>query len=260
MNIIESPQNAQVRLFQSLATAKGRKEHGMFAVEGVRSVAALVEAGWTPEVGYVCFDLLEGRELADRLEAVARKCYALSLRAFKALSDTVSPQGIAAAVKLPWTSLKNLPAGPGVFLALHELRDPGNMGTMIRTADAAAVAGVIVVGDSVDPFAPKVTRAAAGALFHVTLAVCTTEEFRSWAHETGAATVATDTAAADSVFDITFPQRTALLIGNEAHGLPEALLTASDIQVRIPMPGRAESLNAAVAAGILLYESIRQRY
>ncbi|NPV46997.1 MAG: RNA methyltransferase [Armatimonadetes bacterium] len=260
MNIIDSPQNRQVRLFQSLATAKGRREHGLFAVEGARSVAALIEAGWTPEVGYFCFDLLEDRELADRLEAVARKCYALSSRAFRALSDTVSPQGIAAAAKMPRASLMALPEGPGVFLGLHELRDPGNMGSMIRTADAAAAAGVIVIGDSVDPFAPKVVRAAAGSLFHVPLAVCTTQEFRAWAHDTGAATVATDAAAADSVFDIVFPQRTVLLIGNEAHGLPEALLTASDIQVRIPMPGRAESLNAAVAAGILLYESIRQRY
>lgn len=259
MNIVDSPQNPQVRLFRSLATAKGRQEHGLFAVEGVRSVAALIEAGWTPAVGYVCFDLLADRQLADRLEAVAHKCYALSSRAFRALSDTVSPQGIAAAVKVPPTTLLALPEGPGVFLGLHELRDPGNMGTMIRTADAAA-AGVIVIDASVDPFAPKVVRAAAGALFHVPLAICTSGEFRAWVRATGAATVAADARADQSVVDVVFPPRTVFLIGNEAHGLPPALLTGSDLQVRIPMPGRAESLNAAVAAGILLYESIRQRY
>lgn len=260
MDFIDSPQNPQVKLFAALATPKGRREQKLFPVEGLNAVGSLIEAGWTPEIGYVCPELLGDETLAARLQAAARLCLELSPRAFKALSDTVSPQGIAAAARLPRTVLADLPEGPGVFLALHELRDPGNMGTMIRSADAAAAAGVIAVDDCVDFFAPKVVRASTGSLFHVPLATCTREEFLAWAQATGTALVATDAEVPGSLSEMIFPQRTALVLGNEAHGLPEALLTASDIQVRIPMPGRAESLNAAVAAGILLYEYIRQRY
>lgn len=259
MDYIDSPQNPQVKRFSALATPKGRREQRLFPVEGVNAVAALIAAGWTPEIGYVCPELLDDEVLCARLQAAARVCLELSPRAFKALSDTVSPQGIAAAVRLPRTVLADLPAGPGVFLALHELRDPGNLGTMIRSADAAAAAGVIAVDDCVDFFAPKVVRASAGSLFHVPLATGTGAEFLAWARATDTALVAADPVAPTALREALLPARCALLVGNEAHGLPEALLTASDLQVRIPMPGRAESLNAAVAAGILLYEYIRQR-
>jgi TrmH family RNA methyltransferase len=259
MLVIESAQNPQVKLLQSLATAKGRQEHGLFLVEGAHAVAELIATGWTPEIGCVCPALLANEDLAMRLEATSRTFLEMSERAFKAISDTVTPQGVAAAVRVPRGRVRDLPPGAGVFLVVHEGRDPGNMGTMIRTADAAGAAGVIAVDDCVDFFSPKVVRATAGSLFHVGLAACTSAEFLTWAAETGTALLATHLHARQTPAEVTFPERVALLIGSEAHGLPEALLTASDIQVTIPMPGRAESLNAAVAAGILLYETIRQR-
>lgn len=259
MSLIESPQNAHVKLLHSLATAKGREEHGLFLVEGARTVRELIETGRTPEIGCLCPELLDDPDLAVRLRDTSRLFLELSERAFRALSDTVTPQGVAVAVRLPRTSLRSLPSGPAVFLALHELRDPGNMGAMIRTADAAGAAAVIAVGGCVDFYSPKVVRATAGSILRQALVACDEAEFLSWARETGAAVVAAALSGEEDCRSVALPERVVLLIGNEAHGLSERLLTASDMRVRIPMPGRAESLNAAVAAGILLYETIRQR-
>jgi TrmH family RNA methyltransferase len=256
--MINSPQNPQIKRFRSLLTTKGRRETGLFAVEGKVVVAEMLAAGIRPEVGYGCRELAGDDGLLDQLEAVSREYYELSLRAFGALSEMVSPQGVAAAVARENSSLTDLPEGPGVVLALHELSDPGNMGTMIRSADAAGALGVMAVGEGVDFYHPKVVRATMGSLFHLPLVSCSRAELRAWAQATGAEVVGADPHARESCHQISLPRRVAVLIGNEAHGLGEAGLTACDRHITIPMPGRAESLNAAVAAGILLYEYNRQ--
>lgn len=255
---ITSPQNQYVKLFRSLATAKGRREHGLFAIEGVHLVEEMMAAGWRAKVGYVCTELLGDQTPGRRLKKSVDTLVEVSAEVFKGMSDTVTPQGIAAAVPLPRYSLDSLPPGPGVVLAVHEVRDPGNMGTMMRTADAAGAMGALAVGDCVDFYAPKVVRAAAGAVFHLPLVEVGEEQLVEWARETGTALVATVVEGAALLPEAHLPDRAAIVIGSEAHGLPEALLTASDLRVTIPMPGRAESLNAAIAAGILLYEYNRQ--
>jgi TrmH family RNA methyltransferase len=259
MDLITSPQNQYVKLFRSLATAKGRKEHGLFAIEGVHLVEEMIAAGWRAQVGYVCPELLKNQTLARRLKKSVDMLVEVAAPVFKEMSDTVTPQGIAAVVPLPRHTLETVPAGPGVVLAVHEVRDPGNMGTMIRTADAAGALGVLAVGDCVDFTSPKVVRAAAGALFHLPLVEVSEAELVQWARETGAALVATVVEEGAPLAQKGLPERCGIIIGNEAHGLSEALLTASDVRVTIPMPGRAESLNAAIAAGILLYEYNRER-
>jgi len=118
---------------------------------------------------------------------------------------------------------------------------------------------VLAVGDCVDCYSPKVVRAAAGAMFHLPLVAVTEAELEAWAAATGTALVATVVQGGTPLPHTTLPERCAVLIGSEAHGLPGALLTASEVQVTIPMPGRAESLNAAIAAGVVLYEYRRQR-
>ena len=257
--LITSPQNQHIKLFRSLATAKGRTEHGLFAIEGVHLVAEMIAAGWRANVGYWCPELCKDQTLARRLKKNADTLLEVPAAVFKEMSDTVTPQGIAAAVPIPRHTLASLPPGPGVVLAVHEVRDPGNMGTMVRTADAAGTLGVLAVGDCVDFHSPKVVRAAAGAIFHLPLVELAEQEFIAWARETGTSVVATVVQEGTPLPRTQLPGRCAILIGSEAHGLPEALLTASDLRVTIPMPGRAESLNAAMAAGILLYEYNRQR-
>jgi len=290
---ITSPHNQHVKLFRSLATAKGRREHGLFAIEGVHLVEEMIAAGWRAKVGYVCPELLKEQTPARRLKKHADTMVEVAAPVFREMSDTVTPQGIAAAVALPRHGVEALAAGPsggvqapalqhgappgaaagpgaqdappaarckcGVVLAVHEVRDPGNMGTMIRTADAAGAEGVLTVGDCVDLYAPKVVRAAAGAMFHLPLVAVSEAELLAWSRETGAVLVATVVQDGTPLPEAELPERCAILIGSEAHGLPEALLTACQVRVTIPMPGRAESLNAAIAAGILLYEYSRQR-
>lgn len=259
MELIDSPQNQYVKLFRVLETGKGRRELGLFAVEGVHSIEDLLRAHWPVEVGYWCPELLADETLPTTLRANSKRFAMLSRRAFEALSDVQAPQGIAAAVRVPRQDLQTIPGNDGVILAVHRLRDPGNMGNMIRTADAAGALGVLAVGECVDFFMPKVVRAAAGSLFHLPLVRVGEEKLLEWARQTDRQIVATAVRNGPLCHETHLPARTIIVIGNEAQGLPERLLTASDIQVTIPMPGAAESLNAAVAAGILLYEFNRQR-
>lgn len=254
MPLIDSPQNQYVKLFHSLATPKGRREHGLFPVEGIHPIEDLLATGWRAMVGYWCPELLPGTDLPQALQAASKEFVCLSRRAFEALSDVKSPQGLAAAVRIPKPTVRSIADREGVILALHEVRDPGNMGNMIRTADAAGALAVMAVGDCADFYQPKVVRAAAGSLFHLPLVPVTTAQLLQWAGESGTALVATSPTAATPLPQAALPPRCAVLIGSEAHGLPGELAAAADLRVTIPMPGAAESLNATVAAGIVLYE------
>lgn len=258
MSIISSPQNQYVKLFRSLEHAKARQETGLFAVEGIHSIEDMLATGWKAMVGYWCPELLPESDLTDALRDNSKEFITLSRGAFEAMSGVQSPQGIAAGVRIPKPTFKSIKAREGVILALHEVRDPGNMGNMIRTADAAGALAVVAVGHCVDYWMPKVVRAAAGSIFHLPLVAATREEFVEWSQTSETPIAATVVEGGQPCNEIRFPERCAVLVGSEAHGLPEALLTASDIQVTIPMPGAAESLNAAIAAGIVLYEFIRQ--
>lgn len=259
MAIIDSPQNQYVKLFRSLENPRARRETGLFAVEGLHSIEDMIATGWKAQVGYWCPDLLPAGDLAEALLANSKEFVALSRRAFEAMSDVQSPQGLAAAVRIPKPTFRSIKAVDGVILALHELRDPGNMGNMIRTADAAGALAVIAVDNCVDFWMPKVVRAAAGSIFHLPLVSVTSEALLAWSEESATPLIGSAVEEGEPCHEVSFPARCAVLIGAEAHGLPEALLTASDAQVTIPMPGNAESLNATVAAGILLYEYNRQR-
>ena len=147
----------------------------------------------------------------------------------------------------------------GAVLVLHEIRDPGNMGTMIRSADAFGAVGVILAGSCVDPEDPRVVRSTAGSLFHLPVVQADWQQVTGWAEENRVKLYATSLDGTHPVGKVGIPKRVALVIGNEAHGLPEGVLQDSDYTVRIPMSGCAESLNAAVAAGILLFDAQRQQ-
>jgi TrmH family RNA methyltransferase len=194
------------------------------------------------------------RSILRAAEAAKVPVHELAPRAFAATADTVTPTGLLGAAGLRWLGLAELEVPDRAkWLVLCDVRDPGNAGTMIRSADAFGVSAVISLGHCVDLYEPKVVRATAGAVFHLPLARCEWPELRAWAADKGIATVATDLGGKVSLPGLTWAARTAILIGNEAHGLPEDVLTQADVRVKIPMSGRAESLNAAVAAGVMLY-------
>jgi RNA methyltransferase, TrmH family len=259
--LLDSPQNSRIQLARSLHTAKGRREASLFLAEGP-SVVEEALRHHAPIAGIAWCEALSSPRVAEVLEralSAGVEIAECTERAFRALSDTQSPQGIAAIVEVAPAPLSRL-EGPDAstrFLALvlHDLRDPGNLGTMIRTADAFAAQAVILTGNCADPHEPKVVRATAGSLFHLPVVEAQWPQFRSWARDAGITLLATDLAAAQRLGDEAYPSRLAIVIGNESHGLPPDVLREADRTVRIATPGPAESLNASAAAAILLYQS-----
>jgi TrmH family RNA methyltransferase len=184
----------------------------------------------------------------------------LSGAIFATLSDREGPTGLGAIVRARTARLEDLPVRPDApLIALHEVGNPGNLGTIIRTADAAGAGGVVLLGETTDPFAPAAVKASMGALFAVPVAhVAAPDDFFAWAAAHGVAVVTTSARATTTHWSARYPRPLALLLGSEGEGLPADLLARGDLQVRIPMAGTARSLNLAVAAGVLLYEVRRQ--
>ena len=257
MPMIDSPQNAQVKLYRSLLSGKGRRQSGLCPLEGVRLIETALDSGADLRTVYVCPDLVRGPrvpELIDRLRDRGAEILELSQRAFISMADTEQPQGLAATAAIRYERLENLSStSPACYLWLYELREPGNLGTMLRTAAGFSVAAVVFAGDCTDPYSPKAIRASAGAVFAVPLVRASWDRAMQWATAESVQTVASTPSANLSCHEAGYAQRVALIVGSEAHGLPEHLLTATDLQVKIPMSSKVESLNAGVAAGILLY-------
>lgn len=178
----------------------------------------------------------------------------------KALSDTPTPQGVVAVVRHSQTSLDELPVERGLVLVLDAVRDPGNAGTLIRSAVAAGCDAAVLTATAVDPFAPKVVRASAGAIFHVPIVTDTPiERALGVLASKGFRSVGADARSPVSYDSIDLSVPTALVVGNEAHGLAGATVSLLDDTVSIPMPGPAESLNVGIAGSLLLFEAVRQR-
>ncbi len=277
--MIDSPQNPRVKLFRSLAEAKHRRETGLFALEGRRLVEEALRAGaqieWTAYSPDRFVGVEEDRLLRGLLDAGV-EVVEITERALAAMSHTETPPGIAAVARIPVPGNAGLQAcvgdpakgdtgveagatpERGWVLGLWELRDPGNMGTMIRTAHAFAAAAVVGVGNCVDFYDPKVVRASVGSVLHVPLLrIPSLYALRERMGEWEAALVVATMGEGVPCDEAEYPARSVLLVGSEAHGLPEEVTAVADLSVRIPMPGGAESLNAAVAAGIVAFQMSR---
>jgi TrmH family RNA methyltransferase len=185
----------------------------------------------------------------------------ISEKAAAGLSETVTPQGIVAVCRRPDRSVEQvLAASPRLLVALIEPNDPGNLGTVIRTADAAGADAVILDGGA-DPYNGKAVRASAGSLFHLPVVSCATEELLAGTERIGLQSLATTAAGSSSLDELVdggeLAAPTVWIFGTEAHGLPRSVLEAADRTVRLPIYGRAESLNLAAAAAVCLYASAR---
>jgi TrmH family RNA methyltransferase len=261
--LIESTHNQYVKRLRALATRKGRREHGEFLVEGVRSLEEAAEAG--ADISYLahCPELADApraRELAEHFGAAGDRVMEVTEQVFRSFSQVQSPEGLAAAVAIPATGLTDLRADAGLWLAAADVRDPGNLGTLVRTADAVGADGLIAAGTCADLYEPKVVRASAGSIFHLPLVQSVAPKMMlEWAAEGEVAMVATTLEDATRYTDIEYPERVLLMFGGEARGLDAELVAAADFRVFIPMPGRADSLNVGVAGGVLAWEVLRQR-
>ncbi len=261
--IIESPQNQQVKRLRSLATRKGRRAAQQFLVEGVRALEEAAAGRLPLETIALCPALFSGEragELADELRTRDTQVLELTEEAFRAFTQVQAPEGIAAAVGIPDTRLDDLPAKADLIVAAVDLRDPGNMGSLVRTADAAGAKALVAAGTCVDLFDPKVVRATAGSIFHVQVVNgVATDEMIAWGRRSSMRSVAACLHHAKPYTQIRYPRRALVVVGNEANGLREDVAKQADMRSFIPMPGRAESLNVNVAAGILIWEILRQR-
>jgi RNA methyltransferase, TrmH family len=255
VDAITSTRNPRVRELAGLASARTRRAQGRHLVEGPHAVGEALHAGLVEELL-----VLAGGEFSLPTVPTAVRVTPVSPHVLERLADTTSPQGILAVCRTPQTTLAEV-VGRGVLVVLHAVADPGNAGTILRTADAAGAAGVVLTVGSVDPYGPKALRAAAGSTYH--LPVVTGVGFRALLAACRAhaqRVLAVDGAATTSVFVLEGDDApVALVLGNEAHGLPAAVTSEVDGAVAVPLYGRAESLNVAAAAAIAIYAAARRR-
>jgi TrmH family RNA methyltransferase len=256
---ISSAANPLVKRMRLLAERKHRRREGAFVVEGIQPVWRAVEAGWQIETLIVAPELLGSSpavQMVAEQEAKGIRVARFQPELFLRLSDREGAPGLAAIVRRRADTLADLTVRPGsVFVALHEIGNPGNLGTIIRTVDAVGGAGVILVGDTTDPYAPTAVKASMGSLFAVDVAhVPDAGEFFEWAGSNSVEVVATSGRADSDHWNARYRPPLVVLFGSEGEGLPAEFLSRSDMRVRIPMVGTAESLNLAAAAAIMLYE------
>jgi TrmH family RNA methyltransferase len=243
-----------------------RDRTGRFLADGMRFVAWAAEsrlyAGHI-ETLVVAPTLLHhpfGHRLRKDLAARGVPVVEVGEAVYKRLAQAPEPQGIAAVLRQRWEPMHRAHPDAGLcWVALDTVRSAGNLGTVLRTMEAVGAAGLVLIGDQVDPFAPQVVRATMGATFHLRFVRATPEEFATWRARHGVALVGTSPHAADEYQGACYPERVALWIGGERQGLSGEQMASCDRVVRIPMVGRSDSLNLSVAASVLLYEVFNQR-
>ncbi|MFE3447010.1 TrmH family RNA methyltransferase [Nocardia sp. NPDC059180] len=259
-----SERNPRVVSAVKLHRAPHRRKAGQFLAEGANSVTAALETGRVRELFYSAAGATREHELVAGAAAEGVRTTLVSDRAAQALGETVTPPGLVAVCDLlDVAPAAILDAAPRILAVPVEMADPGNAGTLIRVVDAVGGDGVILAGDSVDPHNGKTVRAAAGSMFHVPIA--RSRDIGATLDDITAAGVTILATAADGEVDLDdadelFTGPVAWLFGNEAHGLDPAVAARADHRVRIPIRGRAESLNLATAASICLYANSRVRF
>lgn len=254
--MISSTSNSRIKNIMNLKnSARARRQQDCFLVEGPRMFFEV------PKERLLEVYVTEGfeKKYGDRLAGCRYEL--ISDAVCRHLSDTRTPQGVTALVKKQETPLEEILAGdenPCLFL-LENLQDPGNMGTILRTSEGAGVSGIIINRESVDPYNPKVIRSTMGAIFRMPFVVVDDfEDVLCRLKEAGIRTFAAHLDGED-FYRQDYRGGCAFFIGNEGNGLSEELAARADGRIRIPMKGQVESLNAAVAATVLMYETLRQR-
>ena len=265
MERIESASNAKIKWAASLHQRKNRERRGEFVAEGVRLAEEAAASDWPLRFCIATEAALAGeraRKIVDALEAKGCPIFAVPPNIYKKASATESPQGILLVVESMRSSLSELSEQENSLLVvLDRIQDPGNVGTIIRTADAAGCSGVIAIDGTADFFSDKTVRASMGSLFHLPLVTgAKAEEVITFARTRGISCMvaALDPLAAPH-FSADYRKPSAVVFGNEGEGVSPLFLESAK-KIYIPMIGRAESLNVAASAAIVLYEAFRQRY
>lgn len=255
MEILTSRDNKVIKEIKSLYTKEGRDHAGLFIIEGIRNVRDAIMK--KADIAYIVIS----QSFKGDLDFTRMKLYKVSDKLFGFISDTVTPQGIMAVCRIKDTSFKEIDIKDDSFIVVCEnLQDPGNAGTIIRTADAAGAAAVVMLKGSVDIYNPKTARSLMSSLFSVKVVRNKTQDqVFAYLDDMGIKSVA-GALREDSkcIFDADLSGKCAIFIGNEGNGLLKSTQKRCTEAVKIPMLGGAESLNASAAAAVMMYEHVRQ--
>lgn len=256
---VTSLANPQVKDIKSLALKKFRDQQNAFLAEGLKLIIDALDLGWTIRTLVFAKSALGNpavEKAAARTVAQGGDVLEVSEKILAAITRRDNPQmvvGVFSQRMVPLAQVR--PAGDDVWVALDRVRDPGNLGTVIRTVDAVGAKGVILVGDTTDPFALEAVRATMGSIFAVPISRASQEAFLAWRKGFRGLVAGTHLQGAVDYRTVRYEGRPVLLLmGNEQQGLPDGLAAACDALIRIPQAGRADSLNLAVATGVALFE------
>lgn len=257
---ITSPSNPLIKTLKSLHAKKGRAETGLFLAEGARLAVEAADLGVWPEIlvySPAALSREQVRKLLHEAEARRLRVVETSESVLAQISKRDNPQTVIGAYKQMLSPLEALEGE--TIVALEGVRDPGNLGTILRTADSTGAGGVVLLGESCDPFSVEAVRASMGSLFAVKLARASFDELMRYKSERGAQMIGASLKGAALDATVAAPARAIVLMGNEQSGLPTEMEAACDLLVRLPMRGRADSLNLAVATAVMLYDLWRRR-
>jgi TrmH family RNA methyltransferase len=255
--IVTSLANPTVKAVRALHLRKEREETGLFVAEGLKNVTEGVELGHAPRI------LLYGKDAGahplltkavQATQAARGEVIEVTHDILAKVSRRDNPQavvGVFAQLFRPLTDVE--PGAAECVVALHRVRDPGNLGTIVRTADAAGCGGVILVGECCDPYSVEAVRATMGSIFAMPLTRCSEAEFAAWRRAWPGSVVGTLLSATIDHRHADYRKPALVLMGNEQQGLPPEMAALCDVAVKIPMRGRADSLNLSVATGVMIY-------
>ena len=256
---ITSLQNERVKFVRSLRMRKVRNETGLFLADGVSVVITARERGWTPRTLIYADSEKQSKAAIGLVEwatAGGAECLEVTEPIIAKLAARDNPQNVMAVFEQRWAAVPSAASEPAdaTWLALEEVRDPGNLGTIIRSADAVGARGIILIGASCDPYSPEATRATMGSIFSVPLVRMQPQQFRDWVKRWPGDVVGTHLSATADFRSVTYRGPAMLVMGSEGSGLSDGMKAACTQLVKIPMAGRLDSLNLAVATALALYQ------
>ena len=260
---ISSPTNPRVKALRALDRKKARTETGLFLAEGMRLVQQGLSRGWHLETLAVADSVCDRPAVQDVLSAAAANeadIFTVPDRVMSKIVRKDNPQGLVGAFRQKSRGLDELTtSASALWLGLYEVRDPGNLGTILRTADCAGLGGVVLIETCCDPYSVEAVRASMGSVFDVPFTEAGFDAFDAWRKAQGARLIAASMNGTVRHDRADYGDRAVILMGNEQSGLPANIEAACDTLVHIPMRGGADSLNLAQATAILTYEAWRQK-
>lgn len=259
--MITSLQNPAIKNIVKLSKTKERREQQLFVIEGARELSLALQSNYQMESVYVCREMYSHSKYPNLLHALPGNIvFDISPAVFEKIAYRENSDGIVTLAKPKMHRLSDIRLSENPFLILLEsVEKPGNLGAILRTADAAAVDAVIVCDPQTDLYNPNVVRSGVGGLFAVQTAVCTSEEALDWLQNNKIAVYAAELQAAEFYQNIDFKLPSAIVMGTEAEGLTDFWLNNATKRIKIPMRGKIDSLNVSVSTAILTFEAMRQR-